>query len=216
MKKLQGKVPMILSTLFILSLVVIPIFTFQDMDRYRLGISIAMIGVYLVWLFVEMKIMTVGEIKRDNTNRDMGTTELYGAARLIVVITSLAFAGMEEGLQVRMIAGAVLFVGGIALRLCAIHTLGSFYSHRVRLVEGHKIIDYGPYRFIRHPSYTGMLVAHLGWVIFFANIYCILAYVVLLVPAVVTRILVEEKSLFELDGYQSYAVRRKRLVPLVW
>ncbi|MDR1771344.1 MAG: isoprenylcysteine carboxylmethyltransferase family protein [Hungatella sp.] len=216
MKMIQGKVPLILTALFTLSLLVIPFFTFPALGSTGLVFPVVMVGGYLFWLFLETKVMTLKEIKKDKTVRDRGTTELYGLARLIVVVLSLVTVSSGQVSPYRLAAGGLLFAAGVFLRLYSIRTLGVFYSHRVRLVSEHKIIDFGPYRFVRHPSYAGMIMAHLGWVLCFFSIYSFLAYVFLLIPAVVMRILVEEESLFELDGYREFASRRKRLVPFLW
>lgn len=216
MKMIQGKVPLILTVLFTLSLLVIPFFTFPAMGSAGLVFSVCMVGGYLFWLFMETRVMTLKEIKKDTTVRDRGTTELYGLARLMVVAVSLAMFSNGQINPYRLAAGGLLFAAGVFLRLYSIRTLGAFYSHRVRLVSEHKIIDFGPYRFVRHPSYAGMVMAHLGWVLCFFSIYSLAAYVFLLIPAVVVRILVEEKSLFELDGYREFASKRKRLVPFLW
>jgi len=112
--------------------------------------------------------------------------------------------------------GMALFMAGIVWRLYAIRTLGKFYSHRVRTVTQHRIINTGPYRYLRHPAYTGMLVSHLGFVLFFFNPVAFVLYLCLFIPSVVTRILVEEKTLFEIDGYAEFSKSRARLLPLLW
>jgi protein-S-isoprenylcysteine O-methyltransferase Ste14 len=61
-----------------------------------------------------------------------------------------------------------------------------------------------------------MLVAHLGLVIFFFNWVALAVLLVGFVPAVIARILVEEKLLFRASGYSHYARRRKRLLPFIW
>jgi protein-S-isoprenylcysteine O-methyltransferase Ste14 len=100
--------------------------------------------------------------------------------------------------------------------LVAIRQLGQFYSHRVRVQSEHKIISQGPYRFVRHPAYTGMILSHLGFSLFFFNTWTLGFWALIHVPAVVYRILVEEKALFQIKGYPEYARNRKRIIPLLW
>jgi len=109
-----------------------------------------------------------------------------------------------------------LFYFGVLFRLNAIETLGRFYSHRVRLVGEHQVVDTGPYRYVRHPAYTGMITAHLGFVLFFFNYWAFASWLLVLVPAVVMRIKVEEQALHELPGYTDYAATHKRLFPGIW
>jgi protein-S-isoprenylcysteine O-methyltransferase Ste14 len=61
-----------------------------------------------------------------------------------------------------------------------------------------------------------MLLAHAGLVAIFLNPFSAAALVGLLAPAIVHRIVVEEQTLMELDGYPAYARSRKRLIPAVW
>lgn len=74
----------------------------------------------------------------------------------------------------------------------------------------------GPYRFVRHPAYAGMIVANAGVVLFLPNVADVTIFLVVLLPAIVLRIRVEERLLFEVPGYREYAHSRMRLVPGVW
>ena len=61
-----------------------------------------------------------------------------------------------------------------------------------------------------------MLTAHAGVVIFFFNPYTLASLLLVLLPAMIKRIRVEEVALFELNGYSAYAHDRSRLLPLLW
>ena len=54
--------------------------------------------------------------------------------------------------------GGCLFVLGLALRWYSIFRLGRLFTMNVAIAEDHPLVDFGPYRFIRHPSYTGSLL----------------------------------------------------------
>jgi protein-S-isoprenylcysteine O-methyltransferase Ste14 len=110
----------------------------------------------------------------------------------------------------------MLFLSGICYRLWAIKTLGRYYSHIVRKVHEHRIIASGPYRFIRHPAYAGMIVANLGIVLYFFNWVTLSVFFFTLLPSIVLRIFIEEKTLFEIRGYSDFARHRKRLFPAIW
>jgi protein-S-isoprenylcysteine O-methyltransferase Ste14 len=58
--------------------------------------------------------------------------------------------------------GIVLMLAGIVFRQWSIWILGRFFSTRVRIVSDHRIVMEGPYRVLRHPSYTGMFIILLG------------------------------------------------------
>lgn len=57
-----------------------------------------------------------------------------------------------------VIAGEAFFVAGLALRLWAVVTLGRFFKVTVSIQDHHRVIRSGPYRVLRHPSYTGLLL----------------------------------------------------------
>jgi protein-S-isoprenylcysteine O-methyltransferase Ste14 len=80
------------------------------------------------------------------------------------------------------------------------------------------VITVGPYRLLRHPSYTGLLLACAGVGLALANWVAVAAMVVLPLAAVLWRIHAEENALLATlgDRYRAYADHHKRLVPLVW
>ena len=65
-------------------------------------------------------------------------------------------------------SGLAVFAAGLALRAWAVRELGRFFKFTVVVQADHQVVDTGPYRLIRHPSYTGLLMAsprpgHLAW-----------------------------------------------------
>ena len=60
------------------------------------------------------------------------------------------------------VLGICILAAGITLRLYAILYLGRFFTINVAIATDHRVIDSGPYRFIRHPSYTGALLGIFG------------------------------------------------------
>jgi len=150
----------------------------------------------------------------------LGAVVVGIAAGLLVAVWSsahLASATIPGG-WLPFLAGLVLIWLGVLLRQWAVWTLGRFFTVVVRVSDGQTVVDRGPYRWVRHPSYTGLLTTLLGLGAALGNWLSVLALVVLPTIGLVVRIRVEERALLESLGepYRAYAEHRRRLIPGVW
>lgn len=169
---------------------------------------------YVLWILSEWRI-TTADASQD-TRTDRFTCEAYAGARFLTMLAAFLPDALWSGTGLWLPIGLAVFAGGIGLRAWAIVTLGRAYSHRVRTPEGSGLVTHGPYRVLRHPAYTGMLLAHVGIAVLFFNLYVLLALGLALLPALVRRIRVEEAHLLSLPGYADFAAVRARLAPGVW
>lgn len=115
-------------------------------------------------------------------------------------------------------AGLTALVVGVALRTWAILALGRLFKFVVVIQDDHHVVDSGPYRFVRHPSYSGGLLALVGAGIALDNWLSVVAAAVLPLLAILIRIVVEEARLARDlgDDYRRYASHTKRLIPGLW
>ena len=218
MVKIRNATPLILSVLLVLLICVVLLVRLSRESVWRdtgLNFDIIFAALYLFWILIESRV-SKKELDKGAQTFDYGTCELYAIGQAAVFLSALWFDPIWRSPHSMHLFGGVVFLGGILFRLWAIQTLGKYYSHIVRQVGGHKIIHTGPYAYIRHPAYAGMLVGNLGIVLYFFNYVTLGLFAFLLVPAIVLRIRVEEKMLFQLDEYAEYARLRKRIVPLIW
>ena len=111
--------------------------------------------------------------------------------------------------------GVGLFAAGMMFRWWAIMHLGRFFSVDVAIASDHEVVDTGPYRFVRHPSYTGLLVQCAGLGVALGTVLSLLVIVVPTFLVLFYRIQVEEKVLLANlgEGYAAYTRRTKRLLP---
>ncbi|HEY2125279.1 MAG TPA: isoprenylcysteine carboxylmethyltransferase family protein [Chthoniobacterales bacterium] len=114
--------------------------------------------------------------------------------------------------------GLFTFVLGIALRWYAILYLGRFFTVNVAIAQEHELIDSGPYRWIRHPSYTGALLALVGFGLSLGSWVALICLVIPTTAVFSWRIYVEERALSEAlgDAYRQYMARTRRLIPFLY
>ncbi|MGZ3375581.1 MAG: methyltransferase family protein [Phenylobacterium sp.] len=114
--------------------------------------------------------------------------------------------------------GPVVSVSGVALRAWAVSTLGKYFTYVVHVSGDQKVVDTGPYRLLRHPSYTGGTLIGVG--IGISMRYGLAPLIIGggMLASYLIRIAVEEKALAEGIGepYRAYMTRTKRLIPFVW
>lgn len=112
----------------------------------------------------------------------------------------------------------ILLVCGLALRLWAVLHLGKYFTVDVGIQPGHRVIQDGPYQFVRHPSYSGAIIALAGIGCLTFNWLGLVLILTCTSLAYALRIPVEEKALLAQFGseYEKYAARSKRLVPGIY
>jgi protein-S-isoprenylcysteine O-methyltransferase Ste14 len=117
-----------------------------------------------------------------------------------------------------LIAGEIIAWAGLAIRIWAIVVLGASFRLTVEVDSDQRIVDGGPYRWVRHPSYTGLLLIAIGFGFALGNWISLAILVILPLIVLVRRIRVEETQLIAVLGqpYVDYRKRTKRLVPGIW
>jgi len=112
--------------------------------------------------------------------------------------------------------GAALTAIGIGFAIWARVNLGRNWSSRPAMKEHHELVTTGPYAYVRHPIYSGIMLAALGTAIM-SSIFGVGMFIFISI-AFALRLNKEEQIMLELfpDQYPEYQKRTKRLVPFVW
>lgn len=176
---------------------------------------------YVLWVVLE----TIGSrIKRSG---DGSKTRDRGSFRLIMLLLWLAL-GLDFALSFLLpqatilwkrtslfFIGIALMLAGLAFRFYAMSVLGRFFTYDVAVHPGQTVVEVGPYRHIRHPSYTGALITLVGLLGNWAGLLALLAC---MGTAYAYRISVEEAALVAALGepYKEYMRRTRRLVPFLY
>jgi protein-S-isoprenylcysteine O-methyltransferase Ste14 len=144
---------------------------------------------------------------------------------LVLGIILLAFPGYRVGpanpllwrqSAVTLAIGLGLEIIGLSIAVWARHHLGKYWSGRITLKVDHRLIQSGPYAFVRHPIYTGILLALLGTVISIGTVRSFIA-IVLMFLSFAVKLTLEERWLCAHFGaeYEEYRRRVKALIPCV-
>jgi protein-S-isoprenylcysteine O-methyltransferase Ste14 len=96
--------------------------------------------------------------------------------------------------------------------------LGKFFTTVVKTSADQEVVGRGPYRVLRHPSYTGLLAAFVGCGLMLGNWVGTAASFLVILAGLIYRLLREEQAMIDSlgDEYLDFAKDRARLVPFVW
>ena len=137
----------------------------------------------------------------------------------LAVIISFYFAGASMAMLPGWVfsLGIFLIILGIIIRQWSMIILGKYFSAVIGTHEGQKVIEKGPYKYIRHPSYTGALIIFIGLGLSLQSGAAVLTLILLFIIAYGYRISVEEKTLITELGepYIEYKNRTKKLIPYI-
>jgi protein-S-isoprenylcysteine O-methyltransferase Ste14 len=183
-----------------------------------------------IWLIFEL-----GLIARDRqrgtggTGRDRGTRVvnfILIAVAILLADALTAVIGKHSPLRIPgagpggwpLIAGLVVVWLGLVIRVWAVVVLGRSFRTTVEVDAAQPVESRGPYRWVRHPSYTGLLLIAAGYGLALGTWPGLAICLVLPAAALLRRIQVEEAELTRVlgDPYRDYREHTKRLIPGVW
>ena len=176
---------------------------------------------FIVWVVCER--LFTRRTRPGNTFKDRGSAILVVSVQFACIFLGIEAAFrfpdcLFPALPVVRVCGLGIYVLGFFLRFYSIFYLGRFFTTSVTIAADHRVIDSGPYRFIRHPSYTGIFMLYLGICLCIGNWVTTLIMIAPPFCAFLFRMKVEEAALREALGepYAAYMKRTKRLIPMVY
>jgi len=173
------------------------------------------------------------KLDRELVRRRMQSKEPIKEQRTIMKVAYLFFFAsfLVPGLDFRfgwtreLSGGVPLWLKTVSLAMVLATTLLTYWvmdvnryaARTVQVEAGQKVISTGPYRWVRHPMYSGIVLMMLFAPLAMGS-YIALPFFALTIPVMMVRLLNEEKVLSEqLTGYVEYCGRtRYRLIPYVW
>jgi protein-S-isoprenylcysteine O-methyltransferase Ste14 len=179
---------------------------------------------FALWTLPEIIASAVKRSKDSSKANDRGSLGLIvlmwgiGIAAGFTLSFLLPQAAMPWERSAIYFIGICLMLAGTAFRWYSARVLGKYFTFDVAIHSGQMLVEAGPYRYIRHPSYTGALVSLLGFGLALGNWAALAVAVSCLSFAYAYRIPVEEAALAVALGepYTHYTRRTWRLVPFLF
>ncbi len=188
------------------------------------GFGVAFWLCVTAWIASEWRIFHQHQAPDGQRPLDRGTL----APLVATLISACVLAGLSRLLGVAplpvdwqpaaLMAGCTLMLAGVAFRQWAVRVLSRHFTVQVHIADDHRLVSHGPYRWLRHPSYTGLLLTVAGAGIAMRDWASIGLLLVVPVLALWPRIRVEEHALATHFGaeYRDYAQRSWGLLPWLW
>jgi protein-S-isoprenylcysteine O-methyltransferase len=190
------------------------------MDAY---FEITFIVVCILWLGSELAVTFSRRAEdataqlRDSRSLMVINITIYGS--IILAAWVRTFRGWHFGVDLAYLKwiGLGLIVIGICIKWLSVFTLRKFFTVNVAVFNDHQLISHGLYRYVRHPSYFGVLISFFGLGLAFRSWLSVVALVLPIALAFLWRIRVEEASMCDAfpDGYAAYRKRTSMLIPFV-
>ena len=179
---------------------------------------------FILWIVPEMIVSTRRAPKISSKSGDRGSLLVVMLLLWIGIAADFALSFQLPQAAIRSQRVPVFFVGiglmfaGMALRLYSISLLGRYFTFEVAVHADQPVIEAGPYRYIRHPSYSGALITITGLGLALGNWAGLIALLGCMAVAYAYRIPIEESALVAALGepYEKYMRRTHRLVPFIF
>ena len=158
-----------------------------------------------------------GVARRGETLARRAGSLITSRLRFVPYLVIAARSGPELDVPAAAVGRPCLVGLGIAFALWAIATLGRHYDLELEVHRDHELVRSGPYRFVRHPIYTGLGLHFAGACLATGNLLLIAGTLLVTYPALYLRARTEERLLRERFGaaYDQYAREVGMLVPLL-
>jgi protein-S-isoprenylcysteine O-methyltransferase Ste14 len=179
---------------------------------------------FLSWCVSELLGPARWQGSKEAQNRDRGSTMLLAASTGTGVLFFFLFPVLIPRTTIAFFAqfvfwgGVLVVVLGTGLRWWAIRFLGKSFTGSVVVEASQQLVQSGPYRLVRHPSYTGILLVVFGFGLMVNNWASLLSITIGMFIGLLYRILIEEEAMKQHFGraYEEYMANTKRLVPLLF
>ena len=180
-------------------------------------------GAYIIWILFEMGLTYIRRTALNAKVDDRFSGPLLMTCVWLGVFLCNIFGYVERGFAILwdrpllFDLGILLMLAGVAFRWYSIRILGKYFTTRIAIHPGQSVVEEGPYRWIRHPSYSGTMLTMFGAGLALTSWLSLLSIMIFAIVGYSYRIWVEEMTLVNALGepYRDYMRRTKRIIPFI-
>ncbi len=183
----------------------------------HLALGVALLALYWLVEWRGIEGTYEGRVPRQSLSMLRRTLWLAGLILCVADSLWLHWTPWQDASTVRA-AGVIVFLAGVALRLWSMRTLSRAFSYDIKVAEGQELVRRGPYRLLRHPAYTGLLLWSAGFALWNPSLPGLVLLVVLTVQEIAFRVKAEERLLEAHfgDAWRRHVEATWAVVPMVW
>ncbi|PFS61811.1 methyltransferase family protein [Bacillus cereus] len=170
-----------------------------------------------ILLYVLLEFYRSSPVKEERQNR--GSSFFIGVVfALMLTIPEIMYFFTVNKINSLLFFGVIIALIGVWIRFSSMKILGRFYSRNVGMQGGHKLIQNGLYKYVRHPGYLGSFLTFLGFAISSSSFIAVIINIILFFLVYSYRIKIEERVLITLFGeqYRQYQSKTWRIIPFLY
>lgn len=201
----------------------LPFLISMGIYNYHLLLESKVIIIFLIGIIASYYQADYNPIKANNSENDKGTVlqiiwSVYISQALALLEAFFLNQDRAFSYNVMSIVFLIIALFGLIFRSWAYISLGKFFTMHLQTKDDQVLIESGPYRYLRHPSYTGAFLTYTFIPLFLTSYKAAIVSAIILFIAFYRRINLEEKMLTEHMGekYCNFCKKRSRLIPFIW
>jgi protein-S-isoprenylcysteine O-methyltransferase Ste14 len=181
-------------------------------------VTLAVVAIPQLYGMLRLQPKAGADVRDRNSYRAVQVSVAAGAPLSYWVATRLDGATMTWHRHVIFDTGLGLMAIGALLTMYTIWLLGSSFTVQVAVQSGQRVVEAGPYRWVRHPSYAAQLLSLFGFGLLLTNWASIAVLMACASMGYGYRIAVEERALLATlgDPYAAYMRRTRRMIPFLF
>lgn len=194
--------------------------SYFETDVFKTIFQIAFIIYIMAEIFIFWFTSRQNRSNPEKRKGDKGSCLILVVGSIVIVLLNLVCRKNDWGIMPKLLywCGIIFTIIGVILRIYSVLTLGKAFTVSVQVNSNQKIIQSGPYKYIRHPAYSGSILSLIGISLAFRSSLGVVGTLIIIASIYGYRIKIEESMLASnfKTSYPEYKKHTKRIIPFVW